>query len=93
MPNLGLLRQGTLTLASRTMHYKRAPGLEGKSLLVTPPPLCFAAQGFAPLRRRWGHRGSPDSGWLLDGGAVEKKTYLGGRETRCNDLPPKEATQ
>jgi len=36
-----------------TMHYKRAPGLEGKSLLVTPPPLCFAAQGFAPLRRRW----------------------------------------
>ena len=35
-----------------SMHYERAPRFRRSKLGVAPPPLRYAVQGFAPLRRR-----------------------------------------
>jgi len=36
------------------MHYERAPHFKGLNVGMAPPPLRYAVQGFAPLRRRKG---------------------------------------
>ncbi|MGO9305618.1 MAG: hypothetical protein ACLP3R_18300, partial [Candidatus Korobacteraceae bacterium] len=54
MTPTGLLMEGHSAQnpkASGAMHYERAPRFRRSKLDAAPPPLRYAVQGFAPLRR------------------------------------------
>ena len=72
------------------MHYERAPRFRRSRLDEAPPPLRYAVQGFAPLRRRYGVGSAKVLQEDIGKSAGRMALYLEGKiRVDANDFPPR----